>query len=96
MNIEMIREMRSTMGRVRRRIADISIRINDAQAEILLLQKKLETAHAEKAVLHKKKEKYLLRIADQSFKQRNAALSAADNETEEMSYGCTECGNHDG
>lgn len=96
MNIEMIREMRSTMGRVRRRIADISIRINDAQAEILLLQKKLETAHAEKAVLHKKKEKYLLRIADQSFKQRNAALSAADNETEEMSYGCTECGNRDG
>ncbi|RAU29960.1 hypothetical protein DBY66_014255 [Pantoea sp. RIT413] len=95
MNIETLREMRSIMGRVRRRIADISIRINDAQAEIMLLEKKLETARAERAALNKKKEKYLMRIADQSFKQRNAALSAADNETEEMSYGSTECGNRE-
>lgn len=92
MNIDELREMRRTMGRVRRKIADIAIRISDTRTEIIALEEKLNSRRAEERQLNKKKEKYLLRIKEATRVRRNAALCSADNETEEMSSGYPERG----
>lgn len=89
MTINELREMRSAIGKMRRKAADIQLKIGSLVTEKKELVDSIFSLESKKIFLNKKHNKYVSKTEEAKSARRMSLQASEEDETEELGYGRT-------